>query len=354
MRCRASDVQTNIVLKESHPIISVQNVCKQVNGNYLLKNISFSVYPKEVCGIIGHSGSGKTTLLRCLDFLELPSSGAISIAGFHNPASLKAVSRQEFAKKVAYISQNYGLFSTKTVLGNITYPLQTLYKNMPLSEIREKVHEMLHFLNLYHKKDVYPGSLSGGQKQKVAIARALICEPQILLCDEITSALDPRSTEDVVERLLHLNESMGITLVLVSHELDVVKYICSHTVVLHNGGLEEFGETESLFLKSQNEITKELFHEPLQKFSLIKSLVNLSENKEFLGLGFPKELAMRGIISHIAKTGLASINILSGNVYLFRNMPVGFLNIVLEGTRENRIKVKRLLIEQGVIVKEGE
>ncbi|WP_201456901.1 methionine ABC transporter ATP-binding protein [Chlamydia sp. 17-3921] len=338
------------MLKESPPIISVQNLSKKVGNQNLLSEISFSVYPKEVFGVVGHSGSGKTTLLRCLDFLETPSSGTFSIAGFQN--NLKPFSRQSFAKKVAYISQNYGLFSTKTVSENIAYPLEVHYSKMSSAHIQEKVSEILNFLNLDHRKNAYPGNLSGGQKQKVAIARAIICDPEVLLCDEITSALDPRSTEDVIERLFYLNEHRGLTLVVVSHEMDVIKNLCSHSLILHNGRVEEVGATDELFLRTQNSITKELFHETSKKYSLLKSIANLTKNKELLRLGFPKDLAVRGIISHITKIGLVSVNILSGNIHLFRNIPMGFLIVVLEGSQENRKKTKAFLLDQGVIIKE--
>ncbi|ACZ33256.1 ABC transporter, ATP-binding protein [Chlamydia pneumoniae LPCoLN] len=339
-------------MSEQHsPIISVQDVSKKLGDHILLSKVSFSVYPGEVFGIVGHSGSGKTTLLRCLDFLDMPTSGSISVAGFDNSLPIQKFSRRNFSKKVAYISQNYGLFSSKTVFENIAYPLRIHHSEMSKSEVEEQVYDTLNFLNLYHRHDAYPGNLSGGQKQKVAIARAIVCQPEVVLCDEITSALDPKSTEDIIERLLQLNQERGITLVLVSHEIDVVKKICSHVLVMHQGAVEELGTTEELFLNSENSITNELFHEDIN-IAALSSCYFAEDREEVLRLNFSKELAIQGIISKVIQTGLVSINILSGNINLFRKSPMGFLIIVLEGEVEQRKKAKELLIELGVVIKE--
>ncbi|ANH79025.1 methionine ABC transporter ATP-binding protein [Candidatus Chlamydia sanziniae] len=337
------------MLKEHSAIISVANLSKTLGLHSLLKEVSFSVYSGEIFGIIGHSGSGKTTLLRCLDFLEFPTTGSITIAGFQSSLAVKKMSRSNFAKKVAYISQNYGLFSAKTVFQNIAYPLHVHNSHMLQEEVHERVLETLNFLNLYHKKDVYPGNLSGGQKQKVAIARAIICEPQVLLCDEITSALDPKSTEDIIEKFLKLNDERKVTLVLVSHEIDIIKKICSRTLVMHQGVIEELGATEQLFLTPQSPLTEGLFDRVSQDFSFLYKNRNYTE---LLRLGFPKELAAQGIVSEIIQTGIVSINILSGRIDLFRNTPMGFLIVDLEGSLENRRQAKIVLTERGVLIKE--
>ncbi|SPN73425.1 Methionine import ATP-binding protein MetN 2,DL-methionine transporter ATP-binding subunit,ABC-type spermidine/putrescine transport systems, ATPase components,D-methionine ABC transporter, ATP-binding protein,ABC transporter [Chlamydia serpentis] len=337
--------------QQHSPIISVQNISKKFGDQAILSKVSFSVYPQEVFGIVGHSGSGKTTLLRCLDFLEFPTSGFINVAGFDNSLPIKKLSRCDFAKKVGYISQNYGLFSSKTVFENIAYPLRIHNPGFSKDEIEEKVYDTLNFLDLYHRKSAYPGNLSGGQKQKVAIARAIVCQPEVVLCDEITSALDPKSTEDIIERLLQLNQDRGVTLVLVSHEIDLIKKMCSHVLVMHQGSVEEFGVTEKLFLTSNNPITHELFHQDIATVSL-NSYYSPKAREEILQLKFPKELAVQGIINKVLQTGLVSMNILSGNISLFRKTPIGFLIVVLEGEIENRKKAKEFLIELGVLVQE--
>ncbi|WP_100934759.1 methionine ABC transporter ATP-binding protein [Candidatus Chlamydia corallus] len=339
------------MLEQHSPIISVQNVSKNLGDHILLSEVSFFVYPGEVFGVVGHSGSGKTTLLRCLDFLDTPTSGSISIAGFDNSLPMKKLSRRDFAKKVAYISQNYGLFSSKTIFENIAYPLRIYHPKISKNQLEEQVYDTLNFLNLYHRRHAYPGNLSGGQQQKVAIARAIVGQPEVVLCDEITSALDPKSTEDIMERLLQLNQERGVTLVLVSHEMDLVKKMCSHVLVMHEGRLEELGATEELFLNSENPITNELFHENVNTLTL-SSCYFPESKEEVVRLNFPKELAIKGIISKVIQTGLVSMNILSGSINLFRKAPMGFLIVVLEGEMEQRKKAKEFLIELGVVIKE--
>ncbi|WP_370919287.1 methionine ABC transporter ATP-binding protein [Chlamydia caviae] len=334
------------MFEKNFPIISVQKVNKEIGNHRILNDISFSVFPGEIFGIIGHSGSGKSTLLRCLDFLVSPTSGSISVAGFHNLHSDKTNSRLAFAKRVAYISQSCGLFSAKTVFENIVYPLKLHYPDMTKSLIEEKVDNALDFLNLYERKHAYPSRLSGGQKQKVAIAIAIVSDPVVLLCDEITSALDPRSTEDVTDKLLKLNEERGITQVFVSHEIEVVKKLCCQTLVMHQGAIEELGPTEKLFLNPRSSITEELFH----MNSIAKGIYNHGENEEILRLGFSQGLAVQGMISKLIQDGQISINILSGDINLFRKVPLGFLIIALSGDKEEREKAKDILIKKGVII----
>ncbi|BAE81279.1 ABC transporter of dipeptides [Chlamydia felis Fe/C-56] len=331
---------------EKNPVISVKNLNKEIGNHRILNDISFSVCSGEILGIIGHSGSGKSTLLRCLDFLISPTSGSISIAGFHNSSAKEKISRSDFAKRVAYISQNGGLFLAKTVFENIAYPLKIRYPEMTKSLIEEKVNEALHFLNLYERKHAYPSRLSGGQKQKAAIAIAIVSDPQVLLCDEITSALDPRSTEDITDKLLQLNEERGITQVFVSHEIEVIKKLCTHTLVMHQGNIEELGPADKLFLNPYSSITEELFH----MNSIAKGIYDHNENEEILRLGFPKGLAVQGMISQLIQGGQISINILSGDINLFRKIPLGFLIIVLSGEKKLRDRAKDILIGKGVIV----
>ncbi|MEF9497144.1 methionine ABC transporter ATP-binding protein [Chlamydia sp. 04-14] len=336
------------MFEKDSPIISVKNLNKEIGNHRILNDISFSVYPGEIFGIIGHSGSGKSTLLRCLDLLISPTSGSISIAGFHNLNSNKEISRLAFAKRVAYISQSWGLFLAKTVFENIAYPLKIRYPDMTKSLIEEKIDDALHFLNLYERKHAYPSRLSGGQKQKVAIAIAIVSDPIVLLCDEITSALDPRSTEDITDKLLQLNEERGITQVFVSHEIEVVKKLCCQTLVMHQGAIEELGPTEKLFLNPRSSITEELFH----MNSIAKGIYDHRENEEILRLGFPKGLAVQSMISQIIQNGEISINILSGDINLFRKVPLGFLIVALSGNKEQRERAKETLVEKGVIIQQ--
>ncbi|EPP35096.1 ABC transporter family protein [Chlamydia ibidis] len=234
------------MFQKENSVIFTQNLTREVGGHLLLDGVSFSLCRGDILGVVGHSGSGKSTLVRCLDFLEFPTSGCFRIDEFQYPITPPRFSRSSFAKKIAYISQNYGLFSAKTVFDNIAYPLRIHYPKMASLAVSCRVMEVLESLDMEHKKYAYPGSLSGGQKQKVAIARALVLQPSILLCDEVTSALDPKSTEDIIYRLKSLNQEMQVTQIIISHEMDVIRELCSKVLVLSSGKNIAFGDTSKV------------------------------------------------------------------------------------------------------------
>lgn len=220
-----------------------------------LKDISFEVHRSDIFGIIGRSGAGKSTLIRCVNMLEKPTSGRVSIddndVGLLDETELVAQRR-----RIGMIFQHFNLLAAKTVRDNIGLPLKVA--GAPKEFIRERVDYLLEMVHLANKADVYPANLSGGQKQRVGIARALVHNPEILLCDEATSALDPETTLSILELLREINEKLKITIVLITHDMSVIRNICNKVVVLDHGEIVEQGDVWTVFGNPQAEATKAL------------------------------------------------------------------------------------------------
>ncbi len=255
-------------------MITVKNVSKTFNtptGKVeVLKDISLTVEDGDIFGIIGFSGAGKSTLIRCLNGLEKPDSGKI-IIGEHEITKLNRKDLRAARKKIGMIFQQFNLFDSRTVYDNIAFPLEISgYKK---DKIKERVEEILDLVELSEKKDAYPLQLSGGQKQRVGIARALANEPDVLLSDEATSALDPQTTFSILELLKNINKRLNLTVVIITHELDVLRYCTNNMVVLEDGHIVEKGNTEGLFLNPNSDT--------LKKF--INITENFQKNKNFLG-----------------------------------------------------------------------
>jgi D-methionine transport system ATP-binding protein len=255
-------------------MITINNVSKNFNtptGKVeVLKDISFKIDSGDIFGIIGFSGAGKSTLIRCLNGLEKPDLGTIIIGG----DEITKLNRRELRnarKKIGMIFQQFNLFDSRTVYENIAFPLEISgYKK---EKIKERVEEILELVELSEKRDAYPLQLSGGQKQRVGIARALANEPDVLLSDEATSALDPQTTFSILELLKNINERLNLTIVIITHELDVLRYATNNMVVLEEGHIVESGETDNLFLNPKSDT--------LKKF--IDITKGLQKNRKFSG-----------------------------------------------------------------------
>lgn len=224
-------------------------------GVTALENVNLDIGRGDVFGIIGPSGAGKSTLLRCINMLEKPTSGSIYIDGTEitglTKRDLRVVRRQ-----VGMVFQHFNLLSSRTVYRNIAFPMEI--SGTPKTEIDKRVRELLGLVGLEDKARAYPSQLSGGQKQRVGIARALATRPKVLLCDEATSALDPRTTRSVLELLKSINRQFGITIVMVTHEMQVIKQVCNRVAVIENGSVVEQGSVQDLFTRPGTEITKGL------------------------------------------------------------------------------------------------
>ena len=224
---------------------------------HAVRDVSLSIDKGEIFGIIGFSGAGKSTLVRCINLLERPNAGTVTVDGKEITA-LSVKELRQTRKKIGMIFQHFNLMPSRTVAGNVAYPLRG--SGLSKQETADKVQRLLELVGIGDKADAYPKQLSGGQKQRVAIARALANDPSVLLCDEATSALDPQTTKSILHLLKHLNETLGITVVLITHEMAVVKEICHRVAVMEHGRVVEQGDVFNVFADPKQEITKNFIH----------------------------------------------------------------------------------------------
>lgn len=222
---------------------------------HALQDVSLDIDRGEIFGIIGYSGSGKSTLVRTINLLERPTSGNVYLSD-ENIALLSEKELIPYRRRIGMIFQHFNLLSSATVYHNIAFPLQLI--GTPKEQIDKKIDSLLALIDLNDKRDDYPAALSGGQKQRVAIARALASDPEILLCDEATSALDPQTTRSILSLLKRINEELGITIVLITHQMEVVRAVCHRVAVISQGKIVEMNATAQLFAQPQSPITQEL------------------------------------------------------------------------------------------------
>lgn len=311
-------------------MISFQNVSKHFyhdNANFsALKNISFDVAEGEITGIIGKSGAGKSTLLRCVNGLESPDSGKVLVNNA-SVADLSGKNLRNMRKKTTMVFQHFNLLSAKTVFDNIAFPL---YLNgQKRAEITDKVNQLLALTELESYKTKYPSQLSGGQKQRVAVARALISDPEVILCDEATSALDPQNTRSILQLLDKINRSLNKTILLVTHEMDVIKSICHRVILLDKGSLVESTNTLDFFLHPKTKLSEDFVgsnfetdilsalrkdnkHTPSSP--ILKIMLNLDEHENLL---FPLFLKYQ-LIAHIVYAKVEFIRESRVGIFVFR------------------------------------
>ena len=243
-------------------IIKVENLNKtfQTKGGRVdaLKDISLDIEEGDIYGIIGMSGAGKSTLVRCLNYLERPTSGKVSVNG-RDLAALSDRELRGLRSSIGMIFQSFNLLSQKNVLSNVMFPLQIA--GVPRAEAREKARSLLKTVGLPEKEKAYPAQLSGGQCQRVAIARALATDPKIILCDEATSALDPQTTEQILQLLKKINREMGVTIVIITHQMSVVRRICGSVAIVEKGELVEYGSVAEIFTQPKSKAAKRLIIE---------------------------------------------------------------------------------------------
>lgn len=297
-----------------------------------LNNINLHIDDGEIFGIIGSSGAGKSTLLRCINRLEKPTSGKVIIDG----TDMSALSDRELRKmrkNVGIIFQHFNLLMNSTVYENIAFPLKIA--GSPKSYIAGRVNELLDVVDLKNKKDTYPSQLSGGQKQRVGIARALANKPHILLCDEATSALDPATTESILNLLGKINEELKITMVVVTHEMDVIKKLCSKVAVIENSVLVEQGDTVKLFSNPQAQTSKQFLKDMIAKLPQNILLDSQNPDEEVLRISFAGENAKKPFISHIITEFNVTANIITGSIEAIRDTQVGSLIVKLSGESRN-------------------
>ncbi len=311
-----------------------------------VKNVSLKIEKSEIFGVIGYSGAGKSTLVRCINLLERPTQGKVVIDDV-DLVQLNERSLRKHRQKIGMIFQQFNLLASRTVFENVAFPLR--YKGIDKNEINKKVTSLLNLVGIADKAKSYPSQLSGGQKQRVAIARALANDPGILLCDEATSALDPQTTQSILRLLKDLNKKLGITIVIITHEMSVIKEICNRVAVMENGRVVESNDVVSIFSNPQAQITKDFINTTsnLTRIDdLIKehsSIVKLENGQKLCRLDFYGSNTKEPIISYISRTYNVNASIIFGNIEVISETVLGSLIVILSGSEDDQESVVRHL-----------
>lgn len=317
-----------------------------------VKNVSLEIEKGDIYGIIGYSGAGKSTLVRVINLLQRPTSGKV----FVNDSDLVSLSSKELRterKKIGMIFQHFNLMNSRTVLGNIEYPL--LSTNLSKGERRQKAEKLLELVELSGYGDVYPDRLSGGQKQRVAIARALSNDPEVLISDEATSALDPKTTGSILELLQKVNRELGITIVLITHEMQVVKSICKNVAVMDSGKIIEAGPVSEVFIHPKTALSKDFIESStnvdIAIERILKRFNDWSENKHLLYLKFAGDNTEDGVISRISKETGVDVSILFANMDVVAGVDVGYTVLAISGQKDAIEHAVSILTNAGVETK---
>jgi len=323
-------------------------------------NVSLSINKGEIYGIIGYSGAGKSTLIRMLNGLELPTSGEVLIDGL-NLNDLSISKLRATRQKIGMIFQHFNLLWSRTVKENILFPLEIA--KVPKKERSKKADELIRLVGLEGRENAYPSQLSGGQKQRVGIARALANDPTVLLCDEATSSLDPQTTDSVLDLLLDINQRLNLTIVVITHEMNVIRKICHRVAVMDNGRVVEEGEVIDVFKHPKQTITKRFIRqdtnpESVNTDEVLEQLIQQYPHGKLLHLKFHGGGAQSPIISKIIREFNIDINIIQGNIQTAQETLIGSLYVQLLGEEKNIKKAieefNRLRVETEVIEHELE
>ncbi len=319
-----------------------------------VKDVSLTIQEGDIYGVIGYSGAGKSTLVRCINLLETPDSGEMTVdqtsaitfkngvpyvTGRGGLRRMKRAEQNGMRRGIGMIFQHFNLLNRSTVFENVAYPLR--YSGMKRAEITARVQEMLELVGLTDKIDVYPSQLSGGQKQRVAIARALANHPRILLSDEATSALDPDATESILNLLKELNARLNLTIVLITHEMSVIKSICRHVAVMEKGSVVEEGSVYDIFCHPQAGITRRFVSSAsaLSKVDQLiaqrNELVKTGAHEKLIRLTFENDCVGEHVISTVARTFSVDLNIVLANVEILENRTMGGMIAILGGDPQN-------------------
>ena len=313
-------------------MIKISNLNKYYGNTKILSDVNIHMQKGEIFGIIGHSGAGKSTLLRCINRLETYEDGSILV----EDKEVKDLSENELRflrKDLGMIFQHFSLLERKTVFENVALPLECF--KYPKEEINKRVDELLKLVGIDDKKNQKPRNLSGGQKQRVAIARALALNPKVLLCDEATSALDPNTTKSILNLLQDINKKLNITIIMVTHQMEVIKQICSRVAIMEGGKVLEIGDTEELFLQNSKNLQKLVGEEDivLPKGTNIRII-------------FPKEISNDSIITSMARNLDIDFSIICGKLEKYREDILG--SLIINVSSEHKEKIKKYLDEKEV------
>ena len=329
------------------------------NAVEAVKDVSLHIKEHEIYGIIGFSGAGKSTVVRCINLLERPDEGKVILEG-KDLTQLSQKSLRNARRDIGMIFQHFNLFRSRTVFQNIAYPLKG--RGLNKIQIKEKVESLLKLVELEDKINAYPSQLSGGQKQRVAIARALATDPKVLLCDEATSALDPQTTQSILKLLKQLNTKIGITIVIITHEMAVIKEICDRVAVMDNGNVVEEGDVFEVFSAPIEEITKSFINTTsvLQKiYDLLESnspVVALKPGEKIIKLKYLQQTVSEALISTISREFQIDCNIIFGSIEIIGVSPLGGTILIVSGNPDNITKAIQYLIDRKIsveVIKDG-
>lgn len=301
------------------------------NKVHAVQNVDLSIEQGEIFGIIGYSGAGKSTLIRLLNGLELPTEGTVEVAG--NPINkIKGNSLRKARQEIGMIFQHFNLLWSRTVKENISFPLEIA--GVGAKKRNAKVNELIRLVGLEGKENAYPSQLSGGQKQRVGIARALANDPKVLLCDEATSALDPETTESILDLLSDINKRLGLTIVLITHEMHVIRKICHRVAVMDNGRVVEEGDVLQVFVTPKEQTTKRFvgqLTEPEETKEAIQHFLREKKSGKTVRLSFIGESAEQPLIAHMIRNFQVEVNILQGKITQTQEGSYGTLFIHIDG-----------------------
>ena len=316
-----------------------------------LNHVSLSIETGDIYGIIGMSGAGKSTLVRCMNFLEVPSEGKVLIDG-KSLSEFSPKERRKEREKIGMIFQHFNLLMQKNVLENVCFPLYIQGKKK--NEARAKALELLEIVGLADRAKAYPAQLSGGQKQRVAIARALASDPQILLCDEATSALDPQTTSSILELLQDINQKFGITIVIITHQMSVVREICTHVAIMKDGEVKEQGLVEEIFSHPKSQVAKELISKDSGNDVESKKLTQSEiQDGEIVRIVFSENSAFEPVIANLILTFHEPVNILKANTKNVGGVAKGEMILQFMSDSTNVPEMKKFLTERGLEIGEA-
>lgn len=316
-----------------------------------VKNVSLEVDKGDVYGIVGYSGAGKSTLVRVINLLQRPTSGSV-VVNQTELTALPAKALREKRKTIGMIFQHFNLMDSRNVFDNVDFSLK--YAGISKQERRQKVTELLSLIGLEEKARSFPSQLSGGQKQRVAIARALANDPEILLCDEATSALDPKTTLQILALLKKLNRKLGLTIVIITHEMQVVKEICNKVAVMENGEIIEQGKSVQIFSQPAKPLTKDFIRTATHIDQALETILgsakfsSLAANEWLVELSYVGDQTNEPLIAQLFSRYQVTTNILYGNVEILQDVPIGSLIVSLSGEYGQRKRALDFLADQGV------
>ena len=319
-------------------IIELKNITKTFvqDGKTFnaVENASVSIEKGDIFGIIGFSGAGKSTLVRAINLLGRPTSGSVTVKGKDFLALSQKELREE-RKKIGMIFQHFNLMKSRNVFDNVAFPLKR--SGLTKKQIAEKVHSLLELVEINDKSENFPSQLSGGQKQRVAIARALANEPDILLCDEATSALDPTTTKSILKLLKKLKDQLGLTIVIITHQMEVIKEICDKVAVMEKGRIVEQGDVFSIFANPKDEVTKR-FIRSTSNLSKVEELiaqdspvVHLEKDEKLVRFTYIKKNVSEPLISAISRLYEVTINIIFAEIEIVQDAPIGGTVAIISG-----------------------